>query len=154
MRVAGSGSGLRRAKATASTPRTDLDGPFDPRALGFEGAEVRALAYARAYAQQNSREIVKALRSCEKDEVSDMGFLVANMPQRDLLALTKARGCAIVLVSHALDDVVELADRAVVLSGRPARALAEVVLDDKDPGARYRQVEALVSQGEPGEGAA
>jgi ABC-type nitrate/sulfonate/bicarbonate transport system ATPase subunit len=62
--------------------------------------------------------------------------------QRDLLLLWEERQLTIVLVSHALDDVVALADRVGILSAKPARLVELSELDLPRP--RQRSVELQV----------
>lgn len=78
--------------------------------------------------------------------------------QDDLLALWERRGCAILLVSHTIEEVVYLADRVVVLSDKPTRVAADVPVelprprDPADPatGALVRRLEELLGlRGQP-----
>lgn len=66
--------------------------------------------------------------------------------QRDLLALWEERPLTIVLVSHALDDVVALADRVGVLSAKPTRLLDVSALDVPRPRTRSPELQARVAE--------
>ncbi len=65
----------------------------------------------------------------------------------DLLALQRERGFAVVLVSHTLEEVVELVDRVLVFSEKPTRVRATVEVELPRPRSRdadfFAQVAAL-----------
>lgn len=65
--------------------------------------------------------------------------------QRDLLELWAERQLTIVLVSHALDDVVSLADRVGILSPKPARVRELTTIDLPRPRARSPELQARVA---------
>ncbi|GAA1854924.1 ABC transporter ATP-binding protein [Microbacterium koreense] len=66
----------------------------------------------------------------------------------ELPPLWRSRGATAVLVTHSISEAVRIADRIVVLSPRPARVVADIVVDLPHPraaaSARSREFRALV----------
>ena len=75
-----------QAGVAKAASRTDLD-RLDTKRLGLSDAMTRSVMYACHYAKENRGEMVKALNTCPLDAVADMGFLIANLPLRDLAEL-------------------------------------------------------------------
>ena len=64
---------------------------------------------------------------------SALDSLTREALQEDLLELWQRRGLTIVFVSHSLQEVIEMADRAVVLSNQPAQVTGSTPIDVPRP---------------------
>lgn len=75
------------ATMTADPPPVDQHRPVDHESLGLPKRDTRAIAIAMHFAGENRRELDHALRRSTPEERADTGFLIANMPHRDLIRL-------------------------------------------------------------------
>jgi len=66
----------------------DAAGQLQPVNLGISGPDARRVQVALRFAGENRGELLKALRTAEPQERTDLGFLIANMPARDLAELS------------------------------------------------------------------
>ncbi|GJE27900.1 ABC transporter ATP-binding protein [Methylobacterium organophilum] len=83
--------------------------------------------------QQQRAALARALASAPRMLLLDEPFSALDPEMRaslraDVLRLSRARGLTLVIVTHDLADVAALAERAVVLGGRPARVTADFSL--------------------------
>jgi NitT/TauT family transport system ATP-binding protein len=109
------------------------DGMFEAarRAVDPEGSiDPRAFPQALSGGQQQLVALMRALVGRPRLLLCDEPFSAVDAPgrvrlRRALDAVCRA-GPALLLVSHDVEDVLALADRAIVLAGRPARPLAPV----------------------------
>lgn len=58
--------------------------------------------------------------------------------QDQLLAIWQATGTSIIFVTHDIDEATYLADRVIVLGGKPARIVRELAVDEPRPRLRHR----------------
>ena len=105
--------GVPRAEARAALARVGLEGQAGAYPHQLSGGMQRRVALARALAV-NPRLLLldEPFVSLERELVTGMRRLV-----RDLVTAT---GATAVLVTHVPEDAVHLADRAILLRGRPA----------------------------------
>jgi NitT/TauT family transport system ATP-binding protein/sulfonate transport system ATP-binding protein len=134
------------AEADALLARVGLaaDAGAFPRQLS--GGMQRRVALARALS------VNPRLLLLDEPFVSLDRALVAEL-QALLAALFDETGSTAILVSHVAEDAAALADRAIVLTGRPARITADIAFDiprrDRDPVARV-ELTAKLSAAMPG----
>ena len=85
--------------------------------------------------QQQRVALARALASRPRILLLDEPFSALDPEMRgalraDVLRLARARGLTLIVVTHDLADVAALAERAVVLAGRPARVADDFALGD------------------------
>lgn len=83
--------------------------------------------------QQQRAALARALASAPRILLLDEPFSALDPEMRgalreDVRRLARARGLTLVIVTHDLADVAALADRAVLLGGRPARVVQDFAL--------------------------
>ncbi|WP_238256171.1 ATP-binding cassette domain-containing protein, partial [Methylorubrum podarium] len=94
--------------------------------------------------QQQRVALARALASRPRILLLDEPFSALDPEMRaslrgDVLRLAQARGLTLIVVTHDLADVAALAERAVVLAGRPARIADDLPLgDDAEAELRHR----------------
>jgi NitT/TauT family transport system ATP-binding protein len=105
---------------------------------------VRLEAFADAYPHQLSGGMAQRV-ALARALVNDPKLLLLDEPfgkldsltrlnlQRELLELWRSRGFTAVLVTHDVEEALLLADRIIVFSDRPARIIAEIVVDQPHP---------------------
>jgi ABC-type nitrate/sulfonate/bicarbonate transport system ATPase subunit len=64
---------------------------------------------------------------------SSLDDLTRRHLRRELALMLRERPCTVVLVTHDIEEAVELADRVIVLSERPARVQYELAVDLERP---------------------
>lgn len=112
----------------------------------LSGGMQRRVAIARAFS------VNPRLLLLDEPFVSLDRHLVEDI-QRVFLALLARSDATAILVTHLAEDAARLADRAVVLGGRPARIVGDIVFDrprrdrtDEAIRALTRQIEALAME--------
>lgn len=63
--------------------------------------------------------------------------ITRDLLQDELLRIWGATGCSVIFVTHDLGEAVYLADRVIMLSGKPARITREVTVDVPRPRPRH-----------------
>ncbi len=115
-------------------------------------AEMRLADHLADHPHQLSVNLARALLVDPSVLLLDEPFSALDVRTRrdlhsDLLALQRERGFAVVLVSHTLEEVVELVDRVLVFSEKPTRVRATVEVELPRPRSRdadfFAQVAAL-----------
>ena len=127
--------GTTRAEAVALLRRVGLAGSEDAWPRQLSGGMQRRVALARALS------VNPKLLLLDEPFVSLDRSLIGGLQQL-LAELLEATGATALLVTHVHEDAAALADRAIVLEGRPARIAADVALTqprrDRDPAAVLR----------------
>ncbi len=82
----------------------------------------RRVAIARAFAIEASLLLLD-------EPFASLDAPLALTMQRELASLVAARSVTTLLVTHALDEAIGLADRIFVLSPRPARIVDEIAVE-------------------------
>jgi NitT/TauT family transport system ATP-binding protein/sulfonate transport system ATP-binding protein len=127
------------AEAREMLLRVGLSGCEDHYPHELSGGMQRRVALARAFS------VNPRLLLLDEPFVSLDRTLVGEMEQL-LLSLVETSSPTVILVTHLPEDAATLADRAVVLAGRPARIVADYRFDS-DPGERLRaEREHIASQ--------
>lgn len=118
--------GVPRDAARAALERVGLAGQGRAYPHQLSGGMQRRVALARALST-NPRLLLldEPFVSLDRDLVAGMQRLV-----RDLVAES---GATAILVTHLRDDAVRLADRAIILRGRPATIAADIGFDVPPP---------------------
>jgi NitT/TauT family transport system ATP-binding protein/sulfonate transport system ATP-binding protein len=122
--------GTSRADAINWLARVGLSGYEDALPDQLSGGMQRRVALARALCVNPEFLLLdEPFVSLDRQLVAEIESLFAE--------LIGAEGSTAILVTHLLEDAAALADRAVLLSGRPARIIADVPLatprDRRDP---------------------
>ena len=106
--------------------RLEIDLPDAGAAVGLmSGGQRQAIAVARAAAFA-SRVVIL-------DEPTAALGLRESRQVLDLILRLRDEGCAVIVISHAMDHVMEIADRAVVM--RRGRMVGEEIPDAGEPAA-------------------
>ncbi|MEA1834973.1 ATP-binding cassette domain-containing protein [Methylobacterium durans] len=97
------------------------------------GERAAAKPHELSGGQQQRVALARALASAPRILLLDEPFSALDPEMRaslraDVLRLTRERGLTLILVTHDLADVAALAERAVVLGGRPARVVGDFPL--------------------------
>lgn len=97
------------------------------------GERAAAKPHQLSGGQQQRVALARALASAPRILLLDEPFSALDAEMRanlraDVLRLARERGLTLILVTHDLADVEALAERAVVLGGRPARIVADLSL--------------------------
>ncbi|WP_132256842.1 ABC transporter ATP-binding protein [Methylobacterium segetis] len=117
--------GRDRARCTAEAQNL-LDN------LGL-GERASAKPHQLSGGQQQRVALARALASAPRILLLDEPFSALDPEMRaslraDVLRLAHERGLTLIIVTHDLADVAALAERAVLLGGRPARVVADIPL--------------------------
>ena len=135
--------GANRETALAQLAEVGLAASADAWPHQLSGGMQRRVALARAFA------VNPRLLLLDEPFVSLDRHLVAEV-QRLFLALLQRSGGTAILVTHLAEDAARLADRAVLLSGRPARIVGDIAFGTSRMGrsadtvlALTRRIEAL-----------
>jgi NitT/TauT family transport system ATP-binding protein len=116
LRTPSVGKAHRRARALELLHRVGLAADIDKYPAALSGGERQRVAIARALAVEPSTILMDEPFSALDPETR-------RRMRRDLIALWQSTGKTVVFVTHDLDEALELADRIVVLSGKPTRIL-------------------------------
>lgn len=137
--------GITRAQGEAMLARVGLAGFADAFPHELSGGMQRRVALARAFAV-NSRLLL-----LDEPFVSLDRHLVAGL-QKVFLELIASEGPTTILVTHLPEDAALLADRAVVLDGRPAHVVADISFEsrrgERDPQELLRLTQLLSAYAE------
>lgn len=76
------------AEAVTDTKKNDRVQRLDLGQMGFSASQARRIVTAVRFAGNNREELAKMLRQAKQNELMDVGFLIGNMPARDLNELT------------------------------------------------------------------
>ena len=98
----------------------------------------RRVAIARAFA------VEPALLLLDEPFVS-LDEVLARKLRGELAALAEKHRVTTLLVTHDIDEAIELADRIFLLSPRPARIVGEIAVAAEPPGLRARIAEKLAA---------
>lgn len=134
----------RRQKALAALDVVGLDGFENAYPKELSGGMRQRVGFSRALAVEPDILLMD-------EPFSALDVLTAENLRRDFLELwleKKLPTKAVILVTHGIEELAYMADRAVVLSGHPARIVANVKIDlphwrDKEDPAFMAQVDAL-----------
>lgn len=114
--------GLSRSAAAALLGQVGLEGSEDSYPWHLSGGMQRRVALARALSV-NPRLLLldEPFVSLDRALIGDLQALIAR--------IAAETGATILMVSHVAEDAAALADRAVVLGGRPAGITADIAFD-------------------------
>lgn len=115
----------RRQKALAAIDIVGLDGFENAYPKELSGGMRQRVGFARALAVEPDVLLMD-------EPFSALDVLTAENLRRDFLELwlqKKLPTKAVILVTHGIEELVYMADRAVVLSGHPSRIVTNVVID-------------------------
>jgi len=124
------------AEARDLLARVGLAGSEDAYPAQLSGGMQRRVALARAFS------VNPRLLLLDEPFVSLDAHLVAGV-QRVFLDLVRDTHSTAILVTHLPDDAAKIADRAIVLGGRPAQVVAEVELTPARDTRSDEQIRAL-----------
>jgi sulfonate transport system ATP-binding protein len=113
--------GERRALADAAISRVHLDGFADALPKELSGGMAQRTALARALVARPPLLLLD-------EPFSALDALTRQSLQDQLLALWAVDRPTLLLVTHDLDEALALADRVIVLGGRPGRISREVAV--------------------------
>jgi len=137
--------GITRAEGEAMLERVGLAGFADAFPHQLSGGMQRRVALARAFSVNSQ------LLLLDEPFVSLDRHLVAGL-QKVLLQLLAAEEPTAILVTHLPEDAALLADRAIILDGRPARVVADMAFESRrgarDPQELLRLTELLSAYSE------
>jgi NitT/TauT family transport system ATP-binding protein/sulfonate transport system ATP-binding protein len=125
------------AEARDLLARVGLAGSENLYPAQLSGGMQRRVALARAFS------VNPRLLLLDEPFVSLDGHLVADV-QRIFLNLIRDSRATAILVTHLPDDAAKIADRALVLGGRPARIVADIELAPPRDSRSEEQMRALV----------
>jgi NitT/TauT family transport system ATP-binding protein/sulfonate transport system ATP-binding protein len=124
------------AEARDLLARVGLAGSEDAYPSQLSGGMQRRVALARAFS------VNPCLLLLDEPFVSLDAHLVAGV-QRVFLDLVRDTGSTAILVTHLPDDAARIADRAIVLGGRPARIAADIELTPAREARSEEQMRAM-----------
>lgn len=131
--------GARNA-ARRSLHEVGLGDRLEAKPCELSGGQQQRVAFARALASEPRILLLDEPFSAIDPEMR--GSLRA-----DVLRLTRERGLTLVVVTHDLADVAALAERAIVLGGRPAGIVADCPLGPNAEAELRRRVGSLAPHG-------
>lgn len=122
LRLDGVSRAEKRAQALRWLELVGLSEAADRGALQLSGGERHRVALARALAVEPDLLLMD-------EPFSDLDLPLRRRLRQELLALWRRSGATVLFVTHDLSEAVELAQRIIVLSARPATVLRERTLE-------------------------
>ncbi len=119
LRLDGISGREKRERAMGLLETVGLVEHADRPAQQLSGGERHRVALARALAVQPQLLLMD-------EPFSDLDLLLRRRLRQELLALWRESGITVIFVTHDLSEAVELAERIVVLSPKPARVLRDL----------------------------
>ena len=123
---------LQRAEAALAIVGLEEYGGKWPHQLS--GGQRQRVGIARALAVEPDLLLVD-------EPFGALDMITRHTMQDELLRIWRATGATVIFVTHDLDEAVYLADRVVLLGGRPARIMREIGIEEPRP--RRREGPAL-----------
>ncbi|HXW31217.1 MAG TPA: ABC transporter ATP-binding protein [Xanthobacteraceae bacterium] len=120
----------RRARVRAALERVGLADKADAWPRELSGGQAQRVALARALVPRPDVLLLD-------EPFSALDAFTRVDLQEHLLDLWADRRPTLVLVTHDVDEAIALADRVVILSGRPGRVFAEIVTELPRPRDRH-----------------
>jgi ABC-type nitrate/sulfonate/bicarbonate transport system ATPase subunit len=114
--------GIEESRALALLDRVGLHGAADSYPHELSGGMQRRVALARAFS-------VNADLLLLDEPFVSLDRLLVDELQGLFIDLIEHERPTVVLVTHLVEDAVRLADRAVILRGRPGQIVADIALD-------------------------
>lgn len=124
------------AEARDLLARVGLAGSEEAYPAQLSGGMQRRVALARAFS------VNPRLMLLDEPFVSLDAHLVAGV-QRVFMDLVRDTGSTAILVTHLAEDAARIADRAILLEGRPARIIADIALTPARDARSEEQIRAL-----------
>lgn len=122
LELAGWSTARRRERLDQLTDLVDIDpGVFDNRPSELSGGTAQRVALARALALEPEVLLLD-------EPFSALDALSRERFDLELLRLWERAGTTILLVTHSIAEAILVADRVVVLSPRPAHAVADIAV--------------------------
>lgn len=125
---------LRRAEAALAIVGLAEYGDKWPYQLS--GGQRQRVGIARALAVEPDLLLVD-------EPFGALDMITRQTLQDELLRIWRTTGASVIFVTHDLDEAVYLADRVILLGGRPARIMREIIVEVPRP--RRRDATALVA---------
>ncbi|MCH7811128.1 MAG: ABC transporter ATP-binding protein [Chloroflexi bacterium] len=119
LRTSGVSAQQKRERAMHSLELVGLAGEAGRPALRLSGGERHRVALARALAVEPQLLLMD-------EPFSDLDVPLRRRLRQELLAIWRRSGLTVIFVTHDLSEAVELAERIIVFSPRPARVVREL----------------------------
>jgi len=126
LELAGMGRSEREMRARSALELIGLESFAEAFPDQLSGGMAQRAALARALAPEPDVLLLD-------EPFSALDAMTRERLDQELLALWGQTGATIVLVTHSISEAVFLSDRVLVMSSRPGRVIAEVVVDAPRP---------------------